>query len=258
MQDYFASDNPDHEAFGFPRNCENCHNEFDWKGSSFDHLAESGFALNGVHSTILCISCHQNNQVSGLPRDCIGCHEEDYTSVTDPNHVLAQFSFDCLECHNEQTWTPATFDHANTNFQLTGSHSTVSCVNCHKDGQYNGLPSDCFSCHETEYNSTTDPNHQTLGFSNQCENCHNTTAWDQATWDHDAQYFPIDSGKHLGAWDTCEDCHINPADYKSFECIFCHEHSNQADLADKHKEEQNYEYNSQACYSCHPTGIGDD
>jgi len=331
IQDYLTSSDPDHEVFGFPRNCEHCHNEVHWRGTSFDHLAESGFALNGAHLTILCVSCHTDNQVSGLPRECIGCHDEDYNSVADPNHVLAQFSFDCLQCHTEQTWTPATFDHANTNFQLTGAHLTVSCIDCHIDGQYTGLPSDCFSCHESEYNNTTDPNHQaaqfpvqcetchntvnwedadwdhdqtqfpltgahvtvlctnchtdgqytglasdcfscheseynsttdpdhqTSGFSNQCENCHNTAAWDQATWDHDAQYFPIDTGKHQQAWDTCEDCHVIPGDYKAFECILCHEHSNEADLANKHKEEQNYEYNSQACYSCHPTGIGDD
>lgn len=331
MQDYLASSDPDHEAFGFPTNCQTCHNEVQWRGTQFDHLTESGFALNGAHATILCNSCHVNNQVSGLPRDCFGCHEDDYISVNDPNHVQAQFSNDCLQCHTELAWTPATFDHSNTGFPLTGAHITVTCVDCHvdgqytglstdcyschtndydnttepnhlvagfpvqcetchnttnwddadwdhsetqfpltgahlqiactdchKNGQYTGLPTDCFSCHEDDYNNTTDPNHQAAEFPIQCETCHNTTNWDETTWDHDAQYFPIYTGKHREAWDNCIDCHISPSDYKSFECILCHEHNDQADLADKHKEEQDYEYTSNACYSCHPTGTADD
>jgi nitrate/TMAO reductase-like tetraheme cytochrome c subunit len=331
IQDYQAASDPDHKVFGFPTNCEICHNENQWGGTSFDHLAESGFALNGAHATILCNSCHVNNQVSGLPRDCIRCHEGDYNSVDDPNHVQAQFSFDCLECHSEQSWTPATFDHSKTNFPLTGTHLTISCIDCHTNGQYTGTPTDCISCHETDYNNSTDPNHQAAGYPVQCENCHNTTNWDDAdwdhnqtqfpltgahvtiscidchkndqytglpgdcyschdndynatsdpnhqsagfpvqcedchntnnweetTWDHDAQYFPIYTGKHREAWDNCVDCHLNPGDYGAFECILCHEHSDQADLADKHDEEQDYEYESQACYSCHPTGTADD
>jgi hypothetical protein len=258
MQDYQASNDPDHETFSFPTNCEVCHNESQWEGTSFDHLSESGFALNGAHATILCVSCHINNQVSGLPRDCIGCHEEEYNSVIDPNHALAQFAFDCLQCHSELSWTPATFDHSNTNFPLTGSHLTLACIDCHKNGQYTGLPGDCLSCHENEYNATNDPNHQAAGFPVQCENCHNTTNWYETTWDHDAQYFPIYTGKHREAWENCAECHINPMDYKSFECILCHEHTDQTDLADKHQEEQDYEYTSQACYSCHPTGTEDD
>jgi hypothetical protein len=331
MQEYLASADPDHEAFGFPTNCETCHNEYQWRGTSFDHLSQSGFALNGAHATILCISCHVNNQVSGLPRECIGCHEEDYNSVVDPNHAQAQFSFNCIECHTEQSWQPATFDHSQTSFPLTGAHVPIACIDCHvngqykdlpaeclscheteynntddpnhqaagfpvqcenchntsrwedadwdhnttqfpltgahqsivctdchKNGQYTGLSIECFSCHENEYNNTNDPNHQAAGFPVQCENCHNTTNWDETTWDHDAQYFPIYSGRHREAWDNCAECHINPADYKSFECILCHEHSNEADLANKHDEERDYEYNSQACYSCHPTGVADD
>jgi len=68
----------------------------------------------------------------------------------------------------------------------------------------------------------------------------------------------IYTGKHREAWDNCAECHVTPADYKFFECILCHEHSNQADLADKHKNEQDYDYESLACYSCHPIGEADD
>ena len=33
-----------------------------------------------------------------------------------------------------------------------------------------------------------------------CDTCHSTTAWRPASFDHDGRYFPIYSGKHLGAF----------------------------------------------------------
>ena len=114
------------------------------------------------------------------------------------------------------------------------------------------------SCHESDYNSTTDPNHATAQFPTDCESCHNTSAWEPADWDHDGQYFPINSGKHNNEWDVCADCHVNSNDYKQFECINCHEHNNKADLDDKHKDEQDYNYDSISCYTCHPNGIAEE
>ena len=327
---YNTSNDPNHVAFGFPTDCAHCHNENSWNDAVFDHVAESGFELKGAHATIQCITCHVNNQLTGLPRDCFGCHESDYLTVIDPNHTTAQFSHDCLECHSEITWSPstfdhnqtqfplsgahisivcsschingqfagtpsdcwschendylavtdpnhgtaqfshdclechgdvawspATFDHNQTQFPLTGAHLSINCADCHINGQYTGLPSDCFSCHENEYNTTNDPNHANVGFPVQCENCHNTNRWEDSTWDHDNQYFPIYSGRHREAWNFCMDCHIAPTDYKQFECIFCHEHSDQQDLAAKHREENDYAYQSSACYECHPTGMAE-
>ena len=65
--------------------------------------------------------------------------------------------------------------------------------------------------------------------------------------------FPIDSGAHLGEWNSCADCHVVPSNYSAFECILCHEH-NQTDMDNKHDEERDYEYLSTACFSCHPQG----
>jgi hypothetical protein len=257
IQDYNNAGDPNHSAFGFPTNCVLCHNEFAWQDATFDHVEVSGFQLRGAHATILCIACHENNQVSGLPRDCFGCHESDFNNVVDPNHVEAQYSHDCLECHSEISWLPSTFDHNQTAFSLTGSHMVVECNQCHQDGQYAGLPSDCFSCHEDEYNNTIDPNHLSAGFPLQCETCHTTINWDQTTWDHDSQYFPINSGAHREKWNDCTECHTSAADYKIFECILCHDH-NQTDMDDKHKEVNNYTYQSSACYDCHPNGKSDD
>ena len=328
MAAYSSSVNPDHVKFGFPTMCANCHNETRWEDAIFDHVAESGFALVGAHSRILCTDCHVNNQISGLPRDCYGCHDTDFTSITDPNHVTNNFNHDCTICHSQDIWSPSTFDHNNTSFQLTGAHLTIDCVACHESGftgtpaecyacheqdfngvqdpnhltnnfdhdctichntavwspadfdhnntsfpltgahlttactgchqtGYTGTPVECFACHETEYNNTNDPDHQAAAFPITCENCHNTVAWDQTTWDHDSQYFPIYSGSHREKWNTCDECHVSPASYKIFECIYCHEHDKTL-MDEKHRERPDYQYLSTACYDCHPDGRSED
>lgn len=324
-QDYQQATNPSHIIFGFLTTCELCHNTTRWGDAIFDHIEASGFALTGVHQTLTCNSCHINNQTSGLPRECYGCHEKDYTAVSDPNHVMNNFDRDCLFCHNNLTWSPATFNHANTAFPLTGAHLSIQCIDCHENGYvntptdcfschqndfnttldpnhvqnsfshdctichstvawspatfdhsntnfpltgahaslncidchsqgYTNTPTDCYSCHQDDYQNTQNPNHAAAGFPVECESCHNTTNWNQTNWNHDTQYFPIYSGRHQGEWNLCTDCHIDPNNYLTFECILCHEHNDPVDLAGKHQGVQGYQYNSQACYNCHPTG----
>ncbi|MCB0695422.1 MAG: hypothetical protein KDC19_14370, partial [Saprospiraceae bacterium] len=127
------------------------------------------------------------------------------------------------------------------------------CAACH-NGDYNNTPNTCYGCHAAEYNATNDPDHEQAGFPTNCDACHATNAWVPATWDHDGQYFPIYSGKHEGEWNQCSECHTTPGNYSVFSCIDCHEHDDPVDLADKHEDVPGYSYNSQACYSCHPTG----
>ena len=89
----------------------------------------------------------------------------------------------------------------------------------------------------------------------ECTTCHTSTVtWKGATFDHDQQYFPIYSGKHLQKWSTCADCHVNSSNYTVFECILCHEHSNKSKVDADHQGKPGYVYKSTACYACHPTG----
>ena len=105
-----------------------------------------------------------------------------------------------------------------------------------------------------EYNNTTDPNHTASGFGTDCAQCHDETAWGNATFDHDSQFFPIYSGNHNGEWNACTDCHNNASDYSVFTCIDCHEHDDQNSVNDDHNEVSGYSYNSNACFNCHPNG----
>lgn len=250
QQDYNSVTDPDHVANNFSFDCTECHTTSAWSPATFDHN-QTQFPLTGAHLVLQCIACHASGY-TGTPTDCYSCHDQDYNSVVDPNHVVNNFSHDCTRCHTTAAWSPSTFDHNQTQFPLTGAHAMQPCLACHSGG-YTGTPTDCFSCHEPDYNNTTNPNHLAAGFPTTCENCHNTIDWTQTTWDHDAQYFPIYSGKHQGEWSVCADCHVNPNNYQIFECIFCHEH-NQQDMDDEHQGVPGYVYQSAACYACHPDG----
>ncbi len=248
--DFSEVQDPNHVTNNFNHDCTICHNTSAWSPASFNHN-NTAFPLTGAHTTAACIGCHQNGY-TGTPTDCYACHEPDFAGAQDPNHVSNNFDHDCTICHNTAAWSPADFNHNNTAFPLTGAHLTTACNGCHQTGYIN-TPTDCFACHEPEYNRTNDPNHQAAGFPTTCENCHNTTAWDQTTWDHDSQYFPIYSGAHRDKWNTCDQCHVTPSSYKIYECIYCHEHS-QTLMDEKHRERSDYQYLSTACYDCHPTG----
>jgi nitrate/TMAO reductase-like tetraheme cytochrome c subunit len=248
--DYIGAIDPDHSANNFPQDCTICHSTNGWEPSTFNH-SQTQFPLTGAHIVLNCLDCHSGGY-SGTPTDCWSCHQDDYNNVADPDHVGGNYNQDCTECHTTNGWAPANFNHNQTQFPLTGAHLVLACIACHSSG-YNNTPIACFACHEDDYNNTTDPNHVAAGFPTNCEQCHNTTDWEQTTWDHDNLYFPIYSGRHQGEWNLCVDCHVNPNDYEVFECIFCHAH-NQPDMDEDHIGVPGYVYESTACYNCHPDG----
>ena len=175
--DYNLVADPNHNEGGFSQNCITCHSETAWEPATFDHN-QTNFALTGAHISTDCADCHQNGQFAGTPTDCFSCHETDYNGVDDPNHVQNNFDKDCTTCHSTNAWEPATFDHNQTNFQLTGAHILINCIDCHENGQFAGTPTECFSCHETDYNSVDDPNHVQNNFNKDCTTCHSITAWE--------------------------------------------------------------------------------
>ncbi len=249
--DYSAVLDPGHLKGNYPHDCTMCHSANIWRPATFNHN-QTKFPLIGAHVSVECSSCHLDNRYAGLPTDCWSCHSSAFNGVADPSHLANNFDHNCALCHSTARWSPATFDHSKTAFPLTGAHTRAACTVCHTNG-YNNTPSDCFFCHDNDYAATNNPNHIAAQFPKECTSCHNTNAWSQTTWNHDAQYFPIYSGKHRGEWNTCADCHVNTTNYRTFECINCHEH-NKTDMDSKHRGRQNYQYLSTACYQCHPKG----
>ena len=66
-----------------------------------------------------------------------------------------------------------------------------------------------------DYTHTTNPNHFAADLNTDCAECHTTNpGWKPAEFiQHDAQFFPVYSGEHGGEWNSCTDCHLNPANY---------------------------------------------
>ncbi|MFC2103400.1 hypothetical protein ACFLSS_03110 [Bacteroidota bacterium] len=250
QQDYETVTDPDHIAGNFPTDCTQCHSISGWVPATIDHNL-TAFPLTGRHVNVDCADCHTAG-FSGTPIECYACHQSDYESVSDPDHVAGNFPTDCIQCHTTNGWEGAEFDHNNTEFALTGAHINVDCSACHSNG-YSGTPTDCYSCHNDDYDTTTNPNHQAAGFPTTCEDCHSTSVWEPANFDHDGQYFPIYSGKHGGEWDQCSECHTVPNNFTLFSCIDCHEHR-QSEMDPGHEGVEGYVYDSEACFSCHPTG----
>jgi predicted CXXCH cytochrome family protein len=130
---------------------------------------------------------------------------------------------------------------------------TVACTACHINNTFAGTPTDCYSCHKTDYTTTNNPNHVAANFPTTCATCHTTTAWTGATFTH--SQFPIYSGTHANAWTTCADCHTNASNFQMFSCITCHTHT-QAATDPHHTGVKGYVYAATTCYSCHPNGTG--
>ncbi len=239
--------------------CGRCHTSKSWIVENITEMHQrSRFPLTGPHYTTDCSRCHPSaSQLRFEPQgvECYDCHSANYLATTKPNHVQGGYSKNCQECHsmNSITWTSTNIKH--DFFPLTNGHAIGDCSQCHVNGTYSNLSKECVSCHQVNYNATTNPNHITASFPTSCSDCHTTVAgWKPATYtSHDAQFFPVYSGKHAGTWNACSDCHTTPGSLKSFSCIDCHDH-NQPAMDSKHNGVGGYTFASLPCYECHPTG----
>lgn len=242
--------------------CARCHKPESWIVENITDIhRQSRFPLQGPHFMANCQECHPSAsllQFEPVGVECINCHIQDYQSAANPNHVLENFSIECIDCHlmTAFTWGGSGYNH--TFFPLTEGHAVSDCNRCHDKANYSNISSECFYCHETDFNSTINPNHITAGISTDCMGCHTTMpGWKPAGFKiHDAQFFPIFSGKHNNEWNSCIECHTNPTNYAVFSCLECHEHRREK-MDDKHSGKDGYEYSSLACLECHPTGDED-
>jgi hypothetical protein len=245
LEDYRAADDPDHEAAGFPTDCELCHSPSNpsWEDPFFDH---STFQLIGGHRSLDCDSCHSGGVYAGLPSDCVDCHLTDYQETVDPDHVSAGFPTDCDVCHSPSsaTWEGATFAHSV--FPLVGAHTSLDCNSCHSSGVYAGLPAECVDCHLEDFRATTDPDHENAGFPTDCEVCHSASSatWEGATFAHSV--FPL-VGAHTSL--DCNSCHSSGV-YAGLpaECVDCHLGDFQA-TSDPDHENAGFPTNCEVCHS---------
>jgi hypothetical protein len=246
LDEFQATTDPDHTALGFDRDCTACHATRTWteiRRESFDHAA-TGFSLSGSHRGLDCQQCHADERFTGTNANCFSCHEQQFQTALQPDHVAGGFSTQCQQCHSVTTWQGASFDHAL--FPLNGGHGGLTCQDCHTTGTYGTIPSDCSSCHQADYQAA--PGHASSGFPMTCEQCHNTTTWLDANFDH--SFFAL-TGGHTSA--TCEQCHTSGT-YEPMptDCVFCH----QPDYVEAPSHvASNF---PQTCESCHSVSVWSD
>lgn len=233
--------------------CEDCHDQRSWsnQGQMRERHNRSRFPLIGVHANPDCDSCHrgpQAGQYSTVTTSCNECHEQSYLRARSPNHVAGRYSKHCEGCHTLFGWRPATgIDHNTTRFPLTGAHLAVLCARCHIGGRTTGTASDCLSCHQSNYNATTNPSHTAANYPRTCQDCHSTTAWrPAANIDHNKTRFPL-TGAHQGQ--DCARCHVGgrfagtPTD-----CLSCHQANYSAATSPNHAT-GGYPTTCQDCHS---------
>ncbi len=191
----------------FGSDCAQCHGESTWE-NTFDHLAKTGFALRGAHSTVVCESCHRGALTDDLPKTCMGCHEDD-----DPHNRRYPA---CEACHGVVTWHSVAFDHGFTTFPLIGMHASAACESCHTKLDFTGVSKGCGDCH-----ADRDFHHGALGRG--CGLCHNPNGWDRWQFDHDKQTtYPLTGGHHDVECAACHKAAMSDKVTLSRACIACH------------------------------------
>ncbi len=214
----------------------------------FDHLS-TGFELDGVHRDLPCEACHLNAVFYGTPRDCGSCHTTgSQFNATPKTATHIPSTNNCAACHNTISFRPAFhFDHA----QVLGS-----CVSCHNgtiaEGEGPNHPAtsqNCAACHTVmswQPTKSVDHSQIPLAVSGFCIVCHNGV---QA------------SGKPAGHLVTnleCGDCHTTTswlgADFDhtgiTTGCYSCHNGNKAVGKQGNHMPTSN------VCEDCHTTGIG--
>ncbi|MFA7332497.1 MAG: cytochrome c3 family protein [Candidatus Delongbacteria bacterium] len=235
--------NPPHQASQLGTDCRSCHHTSRWNDAAgFQH---ESFPLTGAHVGTPCTACHVGGTFQGLPSDCYSCHQTEY--LEGPDHVEGEYPTTCATCHSTTAWRPSSLNHDATDFPLTGAHRSVACAQCHMAQPYSSAPSDCWSCHQADFQAALNPDHQAGQYPQTCAVCHSTTAWQPASFDHGLTDFPL-SGAHVGV--SCAACHSNgqytgtPSD-----CQSCHLDDYQATSNPNHTAADF----PLACASCHST-----
>ena len=233
--------------------CAVCHVTDNWnkiKEKGFNHN-KTHFPLVGQHKAINCKQCHTNLDFSKAKVDCNACHTDVHQGTTGP---------DCNRCHTSNSWIVPKVNqlHRQAGFPLVGAHATADCNRCHVSAsklRFDNIRSDCYSCHQGQYEMTVKPNHKTMAFGTDCQRCHNMVgqSWNSIGrgFDHTA-FMPL-TGAHKTAectachWDNysqaekedlqtktqCKNCHdlknsdkkkfpAHETKYKPFDCGDCH------------------------------------
>jgi hypothetical protein len=224
--------------------CEQCHNDVNWKETTFDH-DETKFRLEFGHDGLKCKDCHNDQLYKDTPKDCVACHKKDDQKYAHKG----RFGTKCAECHTVHRWDDITFDHdRDGKYVLRGMHWANTCESCHKEPLFTvKLPSRCYSCHRRD----DDEKGHKGSLGEKCEKCHDERGWKDPKFDHDKDSdYPL-TGKHRTAkCDTCHKTRITvvegrPREKLPTQCNACHQ-------PDDQKKGHKGKF-GEKCETCHTT-----
>lgn len=183
---------------------------------TFNHAAQTGFALDGLHARTAanCSACHKTRSFLEARTACASCHVDAHKGA---------LGTECARCHATDTpfkQSRGRFDHATARFPLTGAHRQVACEKCHKTTAFRDANifrgrefGACVACHD-------DPHRKAFGTT--CASCHTTERWTTRSVDHAKTRFPL-VGAHVQV--ACAKCHQGEAMTKPVrfeQCSSCH------------------------------------
>lgn len=215
--------------------------------------------LSNVHARLEanCASCHTSFRKEAQNSRCTSCHSGIGGDIASGTRFHGKFApartGACKTCHSEHKgrgfglihFNRASFNHALTDYPLTGGHARAPCAGCHGNGNnFRGIQRACASCH-----SRNDPHRGQLG--RDCQNCHTTAGWKQVSgFDHSRTGFAL-TGAHRqqgclschagqrwkGLGRTCATCHARDDAHngsRGTNCASCHNTSGWRDATFDH------------------------
>jgi hypothetical protein len=215
---------PAHPHGDLRADCATCHTAEGWTPLRdplpFDHGA-TGFPLVDAHRQAGCHDCHRTLVFNHVATACADCHRDAHRG---------ELGSECDACHDPRGWTNRREMfrvHQRTRFPLVAAHARLDCEACHRGRQpreFVNTPVECVGCHLRDFQETQDPDHERLGFSTECEQCHAaaSSAWRGGTFSgsfaHPAS-FPL-RGAHVAV--PCSSCHATGFAGTPRECVACH------------------------------------
>ena len=198
-----------------------------------------------------CSNCHRPFDRLSQRELCLDCHKDVATDVSSKQGFHGRnagtLTAECRSCHPDHLGrdgdilglSDSTFDHDESDFPLSGVHTSAACGDCHAvDVAPREAPSDCYACHEAD-------DAHSGALSEDCGKCHNDAAWKKTKFNHDDTDFAL-TGQHADT--ACVGCHIagryegTPSD-----CVSCHA------IDDAHSGHFGTD-----CASCHQTAAWQD
>ena len=145
--------------------------------------------------------------------DCLTCHAPAGPNWPAPADHSAYSLGQCRLCHASSAKASVMVDHSGVEGLFQGSHTLLSCLQCHASGQFQGTASACVACHQDD-----DRHSGQLG--QDCARCHSPQGWSGASFDHGGTGFALDGG-HSGL--ACTSCHAGGIfSGTPSECGACH------------------------------------